>query len=288
MAHRISNGLELSKQSWAALRHHPQLIVFPVISLAGMIALTVLFFIPVALLGAPSFVSDDSPGPVGLAVLFVYYLITYTVVIFSNTALVGATMRLIEGKEATVTHGLRIATARLGKILVYAFISATVGIIARSVSRSGRGSNNTVLSLLALVLGGLIQGAWNLLVFFAIPVLVVEDVSVTDSLKRSLELFKQTWGESFTGRVAIGALSCLAYVAVIGVSGGLIALGVVAGLIPLVIVGAVALVLGIALVALLNGAVNGVFQASLYRFATTGDAGPFIDSDLAREAFLTG
>jgi hypothetical protein len=36
---------------------------------------------------------------------------------------------------------------------------------------------------------------------------------------------------------------------------------------------------------LFNEAINGVFQASLYHYATTGDAGRFIENDLARNAF---
>jgi hypothetical protein len=38
-------------------------------------------------------------------------------------------------------------------------------------------------------------------------------------------------------------------------------------------------------VGLLNGAVNGVFQASLYQYATTGNAGKLIDTQLAAQAF---
>lgn len=34
-----------------------------------------------------------------------------------------------------------------------------------------------------------------------------------------------------------------------------------------------------------GGAFSGSFQASLHRYATAGDAGPFIDTGLARQAF---
>jgi hypothetical protein len=49
--------------------------------------------------------------------------------------------------------------------------------------------------------------------------------------------------------------------------------------------GTVLLILGLVVVSLLNGAVNGIFHASMYNYATTGNAGPFIDGELAREAF---
>ncbi len=286
---KMKNGLELSRQSWGALRANRQLVIFPIISMIGLIVITALFFVPqAALLGLSGITSGAAAGFSWIAflvVLFVYYLVAYFFVIFSNTALVGAVLRLIEGKPATVGDGLRVAMSRLGKIFVFALISATVGVIARSITQSGRSSNNIIVSILAAVIGGLIQGAWNLMVFFALPVMIVEKVSVTASLKRSLEIFKQTWGEGFVGSTAIGGISCLVSLLILLVTGAMIAGGIALGNVPLIIAGAVLMLFGFVIVSLLNGAVNGIFQASLYHFATTGSAGPFIDTGLAREAF---
>lgn len=286
---KMKNGLELSRQSWGALRANRQLVIFPIISMIGLIVITALFFVPqAALLGLSGITSGAAAGFSWIAflvVLFVYYLVAYFFVIFSNTALVGAVLRLIEGKPATVGDGLRVAMSRLGKIFVFALISATVGVIARSITQSGRSSNNIIVSILAAVIGGLIQGAWNLMVFFALPVMIVEKVSVTASLKRSLEIFKQTWGEGFVGSTAIGGISCLVSLLILLVTGAMMAGGIALGNVPLIIAGAVLMLFGFVIVSLLNGAVNGIFQASLYHFATTGSAGPFIDTGLAREAF---
>lgn len=286
---KMKNGLELSRQSWGALRANRQLVIFPIISMIGLIVITALFFVPqAALLGLTGITSGAAAGFSWIAflvVLFVYYLVAYFFVIFSNTALVGAVLRLIEGKPATVGDGLRVAMSRLGKIFVFALISATVGVIARSITQSGRSSNNIIVSILAAVIGGLIQGAWNLMVFFALPVMIVEKVSVTASLKRSLEIFKQTWGEGFVGSTAIGGISCLVSLLILLVTGAMMAGGIALGNVPLIIAGAVLMLFGFVIVSLLNGAVNGIFQASLYHFATTGSAGPFIDTGLAREAF---
>lgn len=97
--------------------------------------------------------------------------------------------------------------------------------LARAVRQSGNNSRNIVGMIIANIVASIIQGAWNLVVFFAIPVLVVEDVGVIRTpLKRSVALFKQTWGEQFTGSMAIGAVSCLATIALFVVAGVLIAL----------------------------------------------------------------
>jgi len=292
MAGKIQNGFELSRQSWGALLQNKQLIAFPIISMIGMIIVSIIFFIPEAVLAQPLLQAAESGGEattaeyaVALVVLFLYYLAVYFVIIFSNTALVGATMRLIHGQPAGVSDGLAIARARLGKIFVFALISATVGVIARLITSSGRDSDNMLVRILSALLGGLIQGAWNLAVFFAVPVIVVENVGVSQSLKRSVEIFKETWGENFIGSMAVGGVSCLAYIAIVVVTGGMIAAGIYLNLIALIIAGVILLILGLVLVALLNGAVNGIFQASLYQFARSGDAGPFIKTELAQAAF---
>ena len=292
MPSKIRNGLELSRQSWAALRQNKQLVIFPIISMVGVIIITALFFIPESvILGSVSSTVEagssesDFQWLLFLVLLFIYYLVAYVFVIFSNTALVGATMKLINGEQATVGDGISIALSHFGKIFVYALISATVGVIARSISQSGRSSDNFIVAILAAIIGGLIQGAWNLLVFFALPVMVVENLPVGASLKRSLEIFKQTWGEGFVGSTAVGGISCLVNLAILLLTGGMIAAGIALDAIALVIIGGILMLLGLVIVGLLNGAVNGIFQASLYRFATTGNAGPFIDTGLARDAF---
>jgi hypothetical protein len=288
MAGKITHGLELSKQSWSALRQNRQLVVFPILSGIGMIIVTILFFIPEALAFRPILETEEPTAAQWITVFvifFVYYLVASFVVIFANTALVGASLKLIEGEPATVGDGIRIAQSRLGKVIIYSLISATVGVIAQGITQAGRDSDNILVTIVTALIGGALQGAWSILVFFAIPVLVVENVGVRDSLKRSFELFKQTWGEGFVGSTAIGGISCLVTLAVVLVCAGIIVGGVVANVLALIILGGVLLVLGLVGVSLLRGAVNGIFQASMYHFATTGNAGPFIDAELAREAF---
>jgi hypothetical protein len=296
MSQKINNGLELGRQSWNAVRANPQLLMFPVISTIAIIVATILFIVPIATIfiasgGVPAGRSalgepelSSSQQIIGAVLFFVYSFVCYAISIFSNVALVGAVMKIIRGEQATVRDGLNIAFARLGKILVYAFISATIGSIARAIRDSGRNSG-IVGAILAAILAGIIQGAWSVIVFFAIPVIVAEDVSVIDSLKRSFALFKQTWGEGFTGSTAISFISCLVWVGIFAVGALIIGAAAATGSIALIVLAVALVVVALSILGLLTGAVNGVFQASLYHYATTGSAGPFIDTEMARDAF---
>lgn len=296
MSQKINNGLELGRQSWNAVRSNPQLLMFSVISAIAIIIATILFMVPIATIfiasgGIPAAtnvrgepVLADNQQVIGAVLFFVYSFVCYAISIFSNVALVGAVMKMIRGEQATVRDGINIAMARLPKILIYAFISATIGSIARAIRDSGR-NNGIVGAILAAIVASIIQGAWSVIVFFAIPVIVAEDVGVIDSMKRSFALFKQTWGEGFTGSTAIGFMSCLLWVAVIAVGALIVGAAVATGSVALIVIAVILVVLALSALSLLTGAVNGVFQASLYHFATTGDAGPFIDTNMARDAF---
>lgn len=288
MSGKMKHGLELSKQSWGALRQNRQLLVFPILSGFIMTIVSILFLIPAAgLVQSILDMGEMTQAQVwpGIGLLFLYYLIASIVVIFSNAALVGANKRILEGKNATVGDGLRIAFMHFGTIVKYALITATVGVLVRLIIRFGDKSDNIVVAILSLVVGGAIAAAWSLAVFFAIPVMVFEDLNVRDSLKRSVEIFKKTWGEGFTGDVAIGGLSCLVYLVIFLVGSGLVAVGVMNGTLALIIFGVLVIVLGITIINLFYGAVNGIFQTSLYHYAITGNSGPFIDTEMAAAAF---
>jgi hypothetical protein len=258
-----------------------------------MVIVNILFFIPVSATGIFSAISEQNSRGSGninqtlfTIVIFLYYFVTYTVIIFSNTALVGAALKLARGETATVQDGINIALSRMGKIFVYALISATIGMLARALRNSGNNSKNIVGMIIANIVASIIQASWNLVVFFAIPVLVVEDVGVIDSLKRSVALFKQTWGEQFTGSMAIGAVSCLATLALSVGAVVLIGLAAATESVALIAIAVIVVVFGFIFLSLISGAINGIFQASLYQYATTGDAGKLIDTQLAHDAFL--
>lgn len=291
MSEAIANGTRLTAQSWKALRENRQLLVFPLVSGVVLTLISVGFIAAALTIGWIDGVAGADDGErsrsaiLGLTELFLFYLACYAVVIFSNTALVGAVLRLADGQSATVGDGFRIALRRLPRIVLYALISATIGLLARHVARSGRGSGNALVAIATAVVGSLVQGAWNLVVFFAIPVIVVEDLGTVASLRRSLEIFRRTWGEAFAGEAAIGGIGCAAYLAIILAAGALIGVGAALGISALIVVAIAAGVALIACLALLTGAVNGVFQASLYRYATAGDAGPLFDTSDAAAAF---
>jgi len=107
---------------------------------------------------------------------------------------------------------------------------------------------------------------------------VLEDRSVVDSFRRSLRTFQDTWGESVVGGVSLGAAASCAWITLIAIVG----LFVWAGMgLPVVFIGIAAGVL----LAIFFSALQGVFLASLYRYATEGHRASGFDADLFSSAF---
>lgn len=279
MFQSFGRSWQLVKASWAVLQSDKELLVFPIVSAITMILVSVIFLLPIAVvLGFFSFgVGEELGNVIGYAMLFIYYLVAYTIGIYFNVALIGAAMIRLDGGDPTLRDGFKIANERLGKIIGYAAISATVGMILNWLRDRG------ILGQIASSLVGL---AWNLATFLAIPILVSRDVGPIEAVKESASLLKRTWGEQITGGFSMGAIFALIYVAII-VVGGFLMFGLAAALESGVVAGLAVLILiiAVATVATIQGALSGIFQAALYRFAETGVAPDNFDIDIIRGAF---
>jgi hypothetical protein len=276
---RLSNSWNMMKASATVLRLDPELLIFPLLSGIATVLVTATFIVPFALIGGGFGALENLDGNVGFlgyTVGFLYYLVLYSLVFFFNTALVGATMIRLEGGDPTIADGLNIAFKRLGAILEYAAIAATVGMVLRALEeRAG---------FLGRIVIGLIGLSWTLTTFLTVPVLVTKDVGAFDAVKESAAVFKRTWGEQVVANAGIGLATFVIFLLM-----GLLA-------VPLIILTSsvsevlvLPLVLsfagGFLLLILVSSAMKGVYSAALYRYAATGDAGAHFTASMMEEAF---
>jgi hypothetical protein len=266
---------ELAKASLSVLRSDKELLIFPLISFIGLVLVSIVFFIPFLALGGLNF-ETGQPSIAAYAVLFVFYLVTYTVTFYFQTALVGAALIRLDGGDPTVRDGLRLATARLPQIIGYALIAATVGMILRWISeRAG---------IVGQIIIGIVGFVWNIATFLVVPVLVTEGIGPVDAIKRSAGLLRRTWGEQLIGVGGIGIVFGLLFFA-IALVGGAVAFALFNISVVLGIIGIFALVMVLGIVGLIGSAASGVYTASLYRYATKGDAGASFRPEVMQAAF---
>ena len=272
----IGRSWELAKGSFRVLRSDKELLIFPFLSFIALVIVTLSFAYPFILVGGISSAENGETNIASYVIAFIFYVVSYTVTFFFQTALVGAAMIRLDGGDPTIGDGLRIAFSRLPKIIVYAVIAATVGMILRWISeRAG---------IVGQILGGVLGFAWSVATFLVVPVLVVENVGPFEAIKRSTGYLKRTWGEQLVGNVGIGLVFGLLIMLVIFAGGALLYFLFQAS-IALAIGGLVALVLLVGVLALIGSALGGIFTASVYRYATKGDAGPMFNNQVVAQAF---
>jgi len=276
---KLSNSWNMMKASATVLKLDPELLIFPLLSGIAAVLVTATFIVPFAFVGEGFGALenlDENVGYVGYVVGFLYYLVLYSLVFFFNTALVGATMIRLDGGDPTISDGLNIAFKKMGAILQYAAIAATVGMLLRALEERAGFIGRIVIGLIGL--------SWTLATFLTVPVLVTKEVSAIDAVKESAGLFRRTWGEQVVANAGIGLATFLI----------LLVMGLVA--VPLIILAssisevlviplALSFAGGFFLVILVSSALKGIYSAALYRYATTGDAGEHFSAEMMKEAF---
>lgn len=279
MLERFSRSWALIKASASVLQKDKELLVFPAVSSFAALLVAASFLGPLIWwsMGHPDALEGDNQSPLLYVWMFAFYLVQYSVIFFFNTALVGAASMRLEGRDPTVADGLRIAWSKVGTILGYAAIAATVGVILRAIQDR--------VPAIGKFIVGLIGAAWTVATFMVVPVLVHKDIGPLDAVKESALLLKQTWGENLIGQAGVGLIFVLAHVGWWLLCAGLIVLAAGAQGAGLVIFMVVVGIVGTLILALLQAALSGIYSAALYRYATGHQNSAEFSGDLLSNAF---
>jgi membrane-anchored glycerophosphoryl diester phosphodiesterase (GDPDase) len=273
MFERISRSWQLVKASWRILSQDRKLLVFPILSGICTLLVVVSFILPLVLSGAVFGRAAAGPAP-WYVLLFLFYVVSYFVAIFFNTALITCVHSLLQGRETSITEGLSNAVRHIGPILAWAIVAATVGVILRAIQdRAG---------FLGRIAISIVGGIWSLVTIFVVPVLVLEDKGVVDAVKESVALFRKTWGESVVGSVSIGVIfGAIVVVGLIGVFAALFTRSI-----TVMILGVALFILLIAVVSVVASAMQGIFVTALYTYAKTGNVPMGFGKGVLEKAFV--
>jgi len=266
---RFQRSWELTKQSAALLAKDKVLMVFPLMSGIATIALIISFMVPLFRSGAFNALHAGNATPQTYAVLFTFYFCCYFVQIFFNCALMASANMAFSGGRATLANGFSFAVERLGRIFVWALVSATVGLILRTLEERAGKLGRIVIALLGT--------AWSILTYFMVPVIVFEDAGVSDGIKRSGSLVKKTWGEGIGKGISFAAFALLGLIACAAVT--------IVGMMVHPLVGLLLLFSSFTVLVTAISAMDGIFKVALYRYACWGMVPEGFSSDMVQAAF---
>lgn len=272
---RLGKGWNLGIKSLEVIAEHPKLLLFPIMSSIGMIA--VLLSFATAFLGVAGFnpefieVTANNLADYGEFALytgiFIFYLITYFLIVFFNVGLVHNARLIFAGEQPSIREGLRFATERAHTIFAWAALAATVGLILQAIEER-----------LGSLVSGVLGFAWSLATYFVVPTLAAEEVGPIDALKRSANTIKEKWGESIGAGFSLGLfnLAGIALALIAGFSFGILihpGIGVLVGFITF------------ALTLVVNSAARNIFLAAAYEH-TQGNTPAVFDSETLDSVFM--
>ena len=273
----IQRSYTIFKQSLSVLRQDKEILIFPLLSgIFTIIAMVGLIF-GGTVTGFFQRIIDSGDrsleaNVLGYAALFVWYFVSWFIVLFFNVGVVACARIRLEGGDPTVADGFRAARENLKAILVWALISATVGLILRVVAERSK----LVGQIIAKVLGA----AWAITTYFVVPVMIFEKRGPKESMSSSTQLISRTWGESLVAAAGVGII-----IMMLGVGG--LAFPIIGFLISptAAVIGLGVMVLYWLVLAIISSALTGIYRTGLYLFAKEGRPLQGFGEDLARTAF---
>lgn len=280
MAGKFLRSWEIFKASAAVLRQDKKLLIFPLVSTVAAIGSIAAFGIVYWWWGSLEHATTGeltSYTPYALG--FIFCFAAYLVIVFFNAALVAVASAHMDGQDATVSDGLRFAWSKIGAIIGYASIAATIGVLLNLLEER--------LGAVGAFIMGLAGLAWTVATFLVVPVLVNAKIGPLDAVRESARLLKETWGENIIANGGMGLIFSVFYIP-LGLLAFLVTIFTLLGYGNLDVreqaaaTGTVILVwLPLVMLFAVHGALQGIYSASLYRFATPASGKP-VDAPISR------
>ena len=205
---RLENGWKLTISSFKILKANKQLIIFPVLS--GICLMLLIGSFVVASLANNGWDVENTSELRGsmqyYALIFLFYVVNYFIVVFFNMALVHCTRSYFKGEEVSVNAGLRFSLSRIGAIFSWAVFAATIGLILKAIQENS--------GIIGKIITGIIGIVWSVATFFVVPVIAYENLGPIGAFKRSSHMMKEKWGQSLVAGFSFGLIQVLAFLVI--------------------------------------------------------------------------
>lgn len=280
MSYLTGTGIQLAKQSLAVLKQKKSLILFPllgtIVILAVFIAgLTPLFKIEKAAWINPHAISKMTVVLFYLIILILFFVAHLFTILF-NAGLIACTVKHIKGEPYTISTGFKIMLFRFPILYLWTSLMTTLGAYVRLVEYW---SDRWPTSKMATdTLAGL---PWLMATFLMTPILTIEPTHPWHAIKRSAQLFKNTWGMCGVSNISIGKITV-----------PLRMISFLPLLIALFIGGKTLLIVGSIITAILFfgistavSALHATLTSALYLHANGVNVSPYYDIELLKKAF---
>jgi hypothetical protein len=256
----------LFTQSLNLLKKDKEIVLFPIVASIASFILLVLFGLGTWLLGVYEIVMDReviiNDTALFYSALFIFYVCSFFFLTYFRVGLTAVVYERINGGDIDFKEGISRASKISGKIFVWSLLSATVGIVLRIISDRSK--------LLGKLVASLLGAAWGIVTFFIAPTLLLDNVSVWQSVKNSGNVFKKTWGETIILNVSLGFVMFLFILATLAFYGLLTFLVLTSGAMAWLFVIIPLFFLTLIILSIISSCLSEIFKVALYSYARFG------------------
>jgi hypothetical protein len=283
MFDKISRSWSLAGECWDILKEDPALLIFPLLSSLAIMVVLASFAVPIGLThhsfdaAAGDASTTHTARLLSYVGLYVFYVISYSIIMFFNSALIAVVLQRLDDEPASVGDGLQAALANLPAIIGYALIGAMVGTILRAIEER--------VGFIGRIVTAIIGGAWTLATAMTLPVLIAENVGPVEAISRSLDLLRRNWGENLIGNGGISIGVAVVGIPICLVAGLFMMFAISSKALGMIIMAALVLLVCVVGLSLVSATLHAIYTAALYRFATGSKKNGGIGQELLAGAF---
>lgn len=287
MFKRYGKSWRLVESSLDFMLSYTDLLLYPIISMVmAAVGLVLMALSVLVWTGFDIAFLFEMPWIQRTLLTFIFYVMSYCIGIYCNTALIATALQLMQGQPADMRAAWRVANRRLPAIFGYAVMMATLGMLLRLLLRPTGSMGKLIAPVVeksaAFTLIGL---AWQVIPYFVVPVLLQEDVTPWRALQRSSGLVKDRWGDNVVVNASVWVIFALPLLLMLLLGIPAIGWAVTTANETIVIVTTYVVIMLMLLTWLLKMTMDGIFSAVTYRFAAGQEIDPRFDEDALREAF---
>lgn len=285
----IPRSVNIAKTTFGVMKQDKELFLFPLLASFFSLMLLVIMVVPFIAAGfLDMMLTQMNMSSVGTIIffvlLFILYFSTTAIATFFNVCVVYTAKKRFEGGDSKFFEAISFAFSKIHLILMWAAVSATVGIILQLLD-SGARQMKGIGRLVAQIIVSLIGFAWSIMTIFVVPSMVFNGTGPIAAIKESSQVISKTWGESLVRHYGLGLVQLI--ITIFFVLPFLI-LAIIAFILGQPVIGAILFVLFLGLLILISvlfSAANNVFNTALFWYATKGQVPGYFEPDVMANAF---
>lgn len=283
----LKDSFSIIKSSLKILNKDKEIVLFPILS---TVISFIFFYIYMGFINFQEIVSSltsdlsrDVSGeelllnlvntPEKILIVLLLYILVHATVVFFQAGVVSIINERLNGGNLSFCGALKISFEKMIKLLRWTCLASVFfSVMAIFQTRSNFWSKLFAISSTM---------AWNIANFFIIPTLVIEDLSIRDSVIRSAKTIKNKWGDALIIHVSLGVVVEIAVFIVAVVEMFLI----LSGNITLIVVSIPVFVFVLLTLAIINSSLISIYKVVLYRYAVDGQIADGFTAETLEKSF---